>query len=132
MKELWRERSVGIKLWGFEENPYDLSKKINMLSDANAKGEPHGLKNTYPENQIHIIKIMDEDDSWGDSLEVLIEELGGVKEIKKLVNTVKPKNYFIIINKPISDFEYQQSNDLSKESVKLLNELDCNVSINFF
>lgn len=132
MDDLWYKRSVGIKVYGFDSNPHELALKFNVLSDVKAKGDAHGLKNTYKENQIYLLKLLEPEDSWGDTLLNLISDLGGVESLLGNINDLEPKNYFIIVNKPTKDFDYQQSNDISKECIHLLNQLGCNVSFNFF
>lgn len=132
MHELWYKPSIGIKVYGFDSDPHELALKFNVLSDVNAKGDAHGLKNTYKENQIHLLKLLEPEDSWGDTLLSLISDLGGVESLLGNINDLKAKNHFVIVNKPLKDLDYQQSNDISKECIHLLNKLDCNVSFNFF
>ena len=130
--DLWYKRSVGIKVYGFDSNPHELALKFNVLSDVKVKGDIHGLKNTYKENQIHLLKLLESEGSWGDALLSLISDLGGVEFLLGIINDLKPKNHFVIVNKPLKDLDYQQTNDISKECIHLINQLGCNVSFNFF
>jgi hypothetical protein len=132
MDDLWYKRSIGLKVYGFDYNPHELALKFNVLSDVKVKGDPHGLKNTYKENQIHFLKLLEPEDSWGDTLLSLVSDLGGVEELLSNVADLKPKNIFVIVNKPIKDLHYQQSNDMSKECINILNKLGFNVTFNFF
>jgi len=132
MADLWYERSVGIKLRGVEQDPHELSKKYSVLSESNAKGEAHGTKNTFKENQIHFVKLVEEDGYWGDELVDLINSFGGIHELKSIVESISPKQLLVVINKPKSDIEDGHSNDLSKESLQVLCELNCDISFNFF
>jgi hypothetical protein len=132
MDDLWYKRSIGIKIYGFDSNPHELALKFNVLSDVIAKGDAHGSRNTHKENQIHLIKLLEPKDSWGDTLLSLISNLGGVESLLGNIKDLKPKSHFVIVNKPLRDLDYQQSNDISKECIHLLNQLDCNVSFNFF
>ena len=131
-KNLWAQRSVGIKLWSFDADPYGLSKSLNVLSSPSAKGEPHGTKNTFKENQLHILKLIDEDSRWGEALMELISELGGVKEVLKLIESVQPKSYFIVINIPTSDAWSGNGNYFSKETISVLHNLNTSISFNYF
>lgn len=132
MEDLWYKRSVGIKLWGVKNDPHEVSKSLNALSRCKVKGDPWGKRNVYPENQMHIIKLLEYDDSWGDGFESLISDLGGVDFVKKLIVDMEPKKVLAIINLPIDDYKHQKSNDLSKESIFLLHKLSCNLTFNFF
>ena len=132
MDDLWYKRSVGIKVYGFDSNPHELALKFNVLSDVKVMGEAHGLKNTYKENQIHLLKLLEPEDSWGDALLSLISDLGGAEFLLGFINDLKPKNHFVIINKPLKDLDYQQTNDISKECIHVFNQLSCNISFNFF
>ena len=103
MDDLWYKRSVGIKVYGFDSNPHELALKFNVLSDVKVMGEAHGLKNTYKENQIHLLKLLEPEDSWGDALLSLISDLGGAEFLLGFINDLKPKNHFVIINKEAVD-----------------------------
>ena len=132
MADLWYERTIGIKLRGFDQNPHELSKKFSILSESNAKGEAHGTKNTFKENQVHFVKILKEDEYWGDELIDLIDSFGGIEKLKSIIQSVSPKQVLVIINKPKSDLIDGHSNDMSKESIKIIGELHCDISFNFF
>ena len=95
MKDLWYQRSVGIKLRGFEQNPHDLAKQYAVLSESNAKGEAHGTKNTFKENQIHFVKLVQKDVYWGDELIVL----EGLKSLNLLLNLFHLNSFWwLLIN----------------------------------
>ena len=132
MKDLWYQRSVGIKLRGFEQNPHDLAKQYAVLSESNAKGEAHGTKNTFKENQIHFVKLVQKDAYWGDELIDLVDSFGGIEKLKSIIESISPKQFLVVINKPKSDLSDGQSNDLSKESLKMICQLNCDISFNFF
>lgn len=132
MADLWYERSVGIKLRGFEQNPHELSKKYSVLAEPNAKGEAHGTKNTFKENQLHFVKLIEEGEYWGDGLIDLIDSFGGIEELKSIIKSISPQQVLIILNIPKSDVIEGGSNDFSKESLKVICELHCNISFNFF
>ncbi len=130
--DLWFERSVGIKLRGVEQDPHEFSKKYSVLSESSAKGEAHGTKSTFKENQIHFVKLVEEDGYWGDELVDLISSFGGIYELKPIVESISPKQLLVVINKLKSDIEDGHSNDLSKESLQILCELNCDISCQFF
>jgi len=131
-KSLWAQRSIGIKLWGFDQDPYEISKALKVLSDPVAKGEPHGSKSTFKENQIHILKLISEDDCWDESLSDLVSALGGIDEILEMVKSIQPKSYFIVINIPTSDAWCGNCNHLSQATIEILHKLKANVSLNYF
>jgi len=131
-KNLWAQRSIGIKLRGFEKDPYEISKSLKALSDPAAKGEPHGLKNHFKENQIHILRLISEEESWDESFIELVSTLGGVSEILKMVNSIQPKSYFVVINIPTSDAWCGNGSHFSKETIEILHKLKTNVSFNYF
>lgn len=132
MKDLWYERSVGIKLRGFDTDPHELASNFNVLSESNAKGDAHGAKNTYKENQIHFLNVLERGDSWDDGFIELVKSFGGVENLKLILNSISPKQVLVIVNMPISDLQDGHSNDLSIESLKAICEIDCNISFNFF
>lgn len=131
-KSLWAQRSVGIKLWGFDKDPYEISKTLNALSEPKAKGEPHGSKNTFKENQLHIVKLISDEGVWDDALDDLVAALGGVDEILEMINSINPKKYFVVINIPTVDAWCGNGNHISKETIEILHKLRVNVSFNYF
>lgn len=132
MVDLWHSRSVGLKVWGFDAEPHVLASKFQVLSEANAKGSRHGNISRFKENQLHLVKQISEGDSWGDSLISLVSDLGGVQKLLSELALIRPKNFFFVVNLPLSDFDYQQSNDISLECISLLCEMGCDVTFNFF
>ncbi|BCL69445.1 hypothetical protein TUMSATVNIG1_13940 [Vibrio nigripulchritudo] len=132
MVDLWHSRSVGLKVWGFDVDPHVLASKFQVLSEANAKGSGHGNVSRFKENQLHLVHQINEGDSWGDSLVSLVSGLGGVQNVLSELTLICPKNFFFVVNLPLSDFQYQQSNDFSLECINILNELGCDVTFNFF
>jgi hypothetical protein len=131
-KSLWAKRSIGIKLWGFEKDPYEISKTLKVLCDPVAKGEPHGSKSTFKENQLHVLKSISEEESWDESLNDLVAALGGVDGILEMVKSIQPKNYFVVINIPTTDAWCGNGNHLSKATIETLHKLNTNVSLNYF
>ncbi|TYK64202.1 hypothetical protein [Colwellia echini] len=131
MSDLWNQRSVGLKFWGFDSDPYELANQFRVMSEANAIGEPHGLKNKFKENQVYLAKQLSKDEFWGDALLELIKDLGGIKNILSTIGSIQPKNYFIVINIPVSDNFNGSGNDISKQCVKVLAKLNCDISFNY-
>ena len=132
MGDHWHKRSVGIKLWGFEADPYILSSKISAITDPIAKGEPHGSKNFYKENLLYILKLLNENEYWGDTFLELIDSIGGIAVLSSLIEAVNPRSYFVVINLPKSDVLSGGGNHLSKEATTAISNLDCDVQINYF
>jgi hypothetical protein len=131
-KSLWAQRSIGIKLWGFEKDPYEISKTLKALCDPVAKGELHGSKSTFKENQLHVLKLISEEESWDESLSDLVAALGGVDGILEMLKSIQPKSYFIVINIPTTDAWCGNGNHLSMETIETLYKLKTNVSLNYF
>ncbi|RYY74192.1 MAG: hypothetical protein EOO52_15120 [Gammaproteobacteria bacterium] len=131
-KSLRAKRSIGIKLWGFEKDPYEISKTLKVLCDPVAKGEPHGSKSSFKENQLYVLKLISEDESWDESLNNLVAALGGVDGILEMVKSIQPKNYFVVINIPTTDAWCGNGNHLSKATIETLHKLKTNVSLNYF
>ncbi len=131
-KSLWAQRSVGIKLWGFEKDPYEISKTLKVLCEPKSKGEPHGSKSTFKENQLHILRLIPEQGAWDDELNFLVDSLGGVDQISEMIKSINPKNYFVVINIPTTDAWCGNGNHLSTETIEILHKLKANVSFNYF
>ncbi len=131
-KSLWAQRSIGIKLWGFEKDPYEISKTLNVLSEPKSKGEPHGSKSTFKENQLHILRLISDEDAWDDALLDLVAALGGIDEVLEIIKSINPKNYFVVINIPTTDAWCGNGNHISKETIEILHKLKVNVSFNYF
>ena len=131
-EDLWAKRSIGLKLWSFKSDPYQIAKALKLQSIPIAKGDAHGKKNTYKENQIHILHLMPEDSCWGDSFVELVAELGGVDGVLELIKAIEPANYFFVMNIPTSDTWSGNGNNLSKEVIAMLQRLDTDIAFNFF
>lgn len=132
MTAIWRKRTVGIVLTGFEGNPHELAKTFDVLSEGNAKGDP--LYSTKPKptcahNRLHFAKELPEDGHWGDALGELIGDMGGVSEVASFIDRVKPEDYSIVINVIRPAYHV---NGFEPGHLQLVQELDCELVFNFF
>lgn len=130
--DLWSQRSVGIKLWGLAQDPHGIALTFPSLSEANAKGDAHGRHQFFQEHQLHLLKLMTEDDEWDDVLHDFVTELGGAKQLLQRIQALDPKRYWVVINIPTSDAWCGNGHRLSRHTLALLNDLNTDLSINYF
>jgi len=132
MTSICRKRTVGIVFSGFEINPHELALTFNVLSERKAKGEP--LYRTNPEikyshNKLHFAKEIPRDAHWGDTLEELLYDMGGIDNVMKFIESIAPVDYAIVINviRPayhVNGFEPRQ--------LQIIQQLNCELVFNFF